>query len=41
MKKLMLAAIAALTLGMGVANAAPMQERSAQNDPAVLMGGGN
>ena len=41
MKTLMLAAVVALTLGLGVAQAAQTDSRQGpQNDPAVLMGGG-
>ena len=41
MKKLMLAAIAALSLGLGAAHAAQPQNGSALTNPAVLQGGGN
>jgi hypothetical protein len=42
MKKLMLAALAALTLGLGAAQAAQTgsHQGSQYNDPAILRGGG-
>jgi hypothetical protein len=41
MKKLVLAAIAALSLGLGAAQAVQLQNGNALTDPAVLQGGGN